>query len=180
MVQPCTWLRGLFPLRPIIRIGCRSPLPAEYGLRVGNKIDERWGPRYVEGRSAGFDEAGIRFRFCSDLNLSLHHTRKCGFPLWVCAANLTPIELPDEDAIVNETFKRILGNHDDGYVWDGVGAFDTFFRRCLKRTMESLRSEERKHRKGAKKLQQPMRNNLSSDLLMSPPRRLAGNPEKSL
>jgi hypothetical protein len=37
-------------------------------------------------------------------------------------ANLTPIELPDEDAIINETFKRILGNHDDGYVWDGATA----------------------------------------------------------
>jgi DNA-directed RNA polymerase specialized sigma24 family protein len=77
-------------------------------------------------------------------------------------ANLTPIELPDEDAIVNETFKRILGNHDEGYVWDGAGAFDAFFRRCLKRTMESLRSDERKHKKGAKKLEQPTRNNLSS------------------
>jgi len=65
--------------------------------------------------------------------------------------NSVSIELPDEDAIVNETIARVLGSH-EGYGWDGIGEFDVFFRASMKRTTESLRSAERKHRIGEQKI----------------------------
>jgi hypothetical protein len=68
----------------------------------------------------------------------------------------TPIELPDDEAIVDATIARILSAHDEGYVWDRTGTLDQFFRRCMRRTMEALRSEERRHRNGSKKLQLPV------------------------
>ncbi|MGB9365004.1 MAG: hypothetical protein WCE79_03210 [Xanthobacteraceae bacterium] len=65
-------------------------------------------------------------------------------------SNSTPIGLPDEDAIVNEAIERVLGEG-VGFVWDGVGDFDTFFRRCIIKSMEILRGEERKYRSRALK-----------------------------
>jgi DNA-directed RNA polymerase specialized sigma24 family protein len=62
----------------------------------------------------------------------------------------TSAELPEADAIVNETIVRILDNRDD-YTWTEIGTFEGFFRSCMKTTMESLRSAERKHRVAASK-----------------------------
>jgi hypothetical protein len=38
-----------------------------------------------------------------------------------------------------------------GFVWDGAGDLDTFFRRCMVKSMEILRGEERKYRSRALK-----------------------------
>ena len=63
--------------------------------------------------------------------------------------NATPIELPDADAVPNEAIERVLGEH-AGYAWDGNGAFDAFFRRCMMKSMEALRSTERTYRRRAR------------------------------
>ena len=65
-------------------------------------------------------------------------------------SNSTPIGLPDEDAIVNAAIERVLGE-EAGFVWDGAGDLDTFFRRCMVKSMEILRGEERKYRSRALK-----------------------------
>jgi hypothetical protein len=64
--------------------------------------------------------------------------------------NSTPLELPEEDAIVNVAIERVLVEC-DGYVWDSVGDFDAFFRKCLMKSMEALRADERKYRARARK-----------------------------
>lgn len=66
--------------------------------------------------------------------------------------NSTPSELPDADEIVNETICRILRRQED-YVWDGTGTLDAFFRRSMIKSMEGLRSSERKHREASNKFQ---------------------------
>jgi hypothetical protein len=58
--------------------------------------------------------------------------------------------LPQPEAVVNETIRHILCDH-EGYVWDGKGSFDTFFDRCLIRSAESLRWGERRHRNASNK-----------------------------
>jgi DNA-directed RNA polymerase specialized sigma24 family protein len=64
------------------------------------------------------------------------------------ALNATPSELPKADEIVGETIRRILADED---VWDGEGTLDQFFHRCMTKTMEGLRSQERRHRKASSK-----------------------------
>jgi DNA-directed RNA polymerase specialized sigma24 family protein len=63
--------------------------------------------------------------------------------------NSSPSELPDADEIVSETIVRILKHQ---YEWDGAGTFDDFLVACMIKTMEGLRSGERKHRIAATKI----------------------------
>jgi len=70
-----------------------------------------------------------------------------------------PVDLPEDHEILNTTIEKVLGRHDEGkptsYAWDGTGSFDKFFARAMRRTMEALRSTERRQRKGIAKILPP-------------------------
>jgi DNA-directed RNA polymerase specialized sigma24 family protein len=57
------------------------------------------------------------------------------------------MEIPAAEEVVDETILRIRDGYSDRYKWDGSlpSTFNRFFARCLKTTLNSLRSTERKH-----------------------------------
>jgi DNA-directed RNA polymerase specialized sigma24 family protein len=73
-----------------------------------------------------------------------------GAPLVVNGLAALPSELPEAEEIVSETLVRIREDR-DGYIWTGTGTLDDFFHSSMIKTMEGLRSGERKHRLAAGK-----------------------------
>jgi len=92
----------------------------------------------------------VRKQIAAAEGLRTRLRQRMGAPLVVNGLAAAPSELPEADEIVSETLVRI-GEDRKGYVWDGAGTFDDFFYSSMIKTMEGLRSGERKHRIAAKK-----------------------------
>jgi DNA-directed RNA polymerase specialized sigma24 family protein len=105
---------------------------------------------FIDNCSPNEKRRWVRERIAAAEGLRNRLRQRMGAPRVVNGLPALPSELPEADEIVSETLIRICEDR-KGYVWDGTGTLDDFFYSSMIKTMEGLRSGERKHRVAARK-----------------------------